>query len=569
MKLNLDSRSLLPLSAWALWVASGCSGPDPSNGGKVAPRASGGAAAGFSTGGTDASVVGGSGAGGDGSTVVAETRLRRLTESEYRNSVEALVGPIHAALRLTPDLKTEGFASIGASVSTITELQAEQYETAARAITSEVFGDAARWGTLVGCSPRPDLGDTCVETFVGELGRQAFRRALTPDERRLWTKVARHAAAVTGRAERGLAVVTQGILQSPNFLYRVETTTPDATSGRLRFDGLSMASRLSYLLKSTTPSSELLDAAAAGLLDTSDGVRAAATQLLAEPGGPTSLVEFFAEFANVDGVLEVVKAEEFALDADLRASMLEETQRWLSEVVLAPGADVRTFFDSNQTYVDARMASHYGISPAPTLGSGFVPVTLPADRPGIFGKASFLTTHSATNQTSPTRRGHFIYTHLLCGVVPPAPPGVDTEVELDPGLTTKQRFDLHRTDPSCSACHALMDPYGMGLEKFDPIGRYREKEGELQIDPSGTVGTASYAGSADLAQLLKLNPEGPACMVKKFYLYANARTDGRADRALLEELSATLAAQGYVWRDLVIDFAASEAFRSAPAAPSP
>ncbi len=514
---------------------------------------------------------GGIGGGLSGGIGVGGTRLRLLTQAEYRNSIETLMGPIKTPLKLTADTSVAGFVSVGASAITVGETAAEAYEAASRAVTAEVFGDAPRWSKLVGCQPQANLSDTCASTYLKALGRRAFRRALTDAELQQWTKVARDAATLAGSVAQALATATSGILQSPHFLYRAESTKPDTITRRLKFDGPSMATRLSFLLKGTTPSDALLDAGVAGQLDTPDGIRTAATNLLADPGALASIAGFFVEFTEVGRVLEVEKDPTAfrVLDAKLRNSMLEETRRWVSGVVLAPQADVRSLFDSPRTYVDTGLATLYGITPLPAPGAGFVQVTLPPERVGIFGKGSFLTVHSASDQSSPTRRGHFIVTHLLCQYLPDPPPGLDTFVPPDATLTTRQRFEKHRANPSCAACHAVMDPPGMGLENFDPIGRYRDKENGRQIDASGKIGEASFDTAPQMGAILRRDARSTACMVRNFYRHANGRAnDDELDTTLIEGLTTTLATKGYVWREILADFVVSEAFRSAPVAPT-
>ena len=166
----------------------------------------------------------------------------------------------------------------------VTDMAATAYETASLAATAEVFGNATRWQTLVGCTPKADLSDACVTTYIKNFGRAAFRRDLTDEEVQQWLGVAKNAAMLAGTAAYGLQTATSGLLQSPNFLYRVETNAVDSSNGRLKYDGLSMANRLSYLLTGGPPSAALLDAAASGQLDTADGVRTAAAPLLTNAG---------------------------------------------------------------------------------------------------------------------------------------------------------------------------------------------------------------------------------------------------------------------------------------------
>ncbi|HVJ19579.1 MAG TPA: DUF1588 domain-containing protein, partial [Polyangiaceae bacterium] len=495
-------------------------------------------------------------------------RLRLLTRAEYRGSIQALFGQITSELALPDDTSVAGFVAVGASQVTVGELAVEAYESASRAVTAEVFGDAQRWQALVGCQPQPDLSDGCVTTFVQSFGKRAFRRDLTDAEVQTWVTVAQSAALLAGSADQGLATVTSGLLQSPNFLYRVETNAIDASNGRLKYDGSSMATRLAYLLTGGPPNAELLAAAAAGQLDTADGVRTAAAPLLAGTSAVDSMAAFLSEFAQAQQVLKVSKSEQLfpGFNAALQSSMLEATRLFLKNVVLAPNADVRSFYDSDQTFVDAALAPIYGVA-APASGFAQVALGPETGRAGILGQASVLAGESQPDRSSPTRRGVFILQNLLCQTPSPPPPGVLTVLPQDPNTTTRQKLEEHRKNLACAGCHALFDPLGLALEHFDAIGQYRVDEDGLAIDATGNWNGVAFDGAAQLGAALRQDPGALSCMMRSFYRDANGRVDDEADAAQIETLVELLASHGYVWANLVADFVASDAFRSAPALP--
>jgi len=523
-------------------------------------NASGGGASGGGASGTGAGTPVGPSQGG--------AKLRVLTQSEYRSSLTYLLGPISTQLKLPDDLYTAGFTAIGASQVAINAPAVGLYETASLAAVTEVFADAARWQKLVGCQPKADLSDDCVATFIKSFGKHAFRRDLTDAEVQQWLLAGRNIAQLSGSAAQGLATIVSGLLQSPFFLYRVETNKLDATSGRLKYDGASMATRLAFLLTGSPPSEALLTAAAAGQLDTADGVKTASASLLNDPGALDRMAGFFSEFSQAQLALAVVKDPTLfpSFNPALQSSMLQGTQLFIKNIVLAPGADVRSFFDSSQTFVDATLAPIYGVS-APA--SGFSQVALGADagRAGILGQAAVLAAHSQADHTSPTRRGLFIAETFLC-LPPVSPPdGLVTILPPDPTKTARQRMEAHRTSPSCKACHGVFDPYGFGLEHLDAIGQYRATEGGLTIDATGTLDGVAFDGGVQLGAAFRQSATAMTCMMSSFYRSANGRPDASADSAQIDSLSKTLASKAYVWRELVAEFVASDAFRSAPAAP--
>jgi hypothetical protein len=494
--------------------------------------------------------------------------LRLLTQTEYLASLKSFFGNVTTALDLPVDLSSGGFIALGASKVSVNGVAVEKYEAASRAVVAEVFGDTARWQALVGCTPQANLSDTCVDTYVRTFGKRAFRRSLSDAEVQQWVKVARDAAMMAGTAAYGLSTLTSGFLQSPNFLYRVEQNALDPSNDRLKYDGRSMADRLAFLLTGGPPSAELLTAAESGQLDTVEGVRTAATPLLNDPGLVGRLTSFFFEYMQAELVMSAEKDPELFpnFNESLKTSMREGTRLFLERVVLAPGTDVRALFDSNQIIADATLAPIYGVT-APA--SGFGQFTAPPEqgRVGLMGQAGMIAAHSKPDHSSPTARGVFMLHAFLCTAAPPPDGNVNTAPERDPTLTTRQNLERHRTDEACAGCHALFDPLGMALEHFDSIGRYRETENGLTIDPSGTLddGTA-INGSQELGTALRNSPAVTECVLRNFYRNVNGRDDDVHDPQIANMLT-TLSSRGYVFRDLIADFVVSDAFRSAPRVP--
>ncbi len=556
-------------------------GPELSNPGAAMPASSGAAGSGggredATTGGTDGASGGGGESGESGSSEEdaaidneqSFTQLRLLTQSEYRRSIESLFGANTDVDSLDlPADRVDRFATVGGLLTVVGVAHATDYQVASEAVVAALFNDAERWNAFVGCEPQADLSDACVETFVRTFGRRAFRRDLDDAEAARWVALARSAAALTDNsgasATTGLAAATAGMLQSPKFLYRVEHAWPDAELRRIRFDGASMATRLAYLTTGSTPDDALLDAASAGELNSEEGVGAAVERLMSLAQAKDFPAEFFEELTELDTVLELDRPAE-DLSEVLRQSMIEETERWLREVVLAPQADVRSFFDGSTTFVDGPLAEFYGV-PAPSDGFQEVELDPSTGRAGILGKAGFLLAHSSATSSNPARRGNFILTSLMCRAVAPRPDNLTVTIPqpTDTPMTTRQLFEgQHRDDPSCAACHVVIDPPGFALEHFDAIGRYRETENGLPIDSSGELDGEAFEDAIGLAEVLRNRAEVSACLVENFYRYANGASDAQADADLLAELTTELSSRGYVWRELIKAFAASEAFNS-------
>lgn len=569
MEMTIFPRASQPFSAIAVLglvglCALGCAGTETNPGGASGGPGGLGQAGSSATGGAGTGVGGGNGMPVDLSK--GGPKLRVLTRTEYTNAITDLFGTITTKLSLPEDTHKAGFVSVGGAEVAINSSSVELYETAARAVAAEVFGDAARWQKLVGCQPKNDLSDECVLTFIKTVGKRAFRRDLADAEVQQWLKVGKDTSTLSTAAQ-GLAGIVSGFLQSPNFLYRVETNKLDASNGRLKYDGASMATRLAFLLTGYPPSETLLAQAAAGQLDTADGVKTAAAPLLNDPKALERMAEFFDEYSQADFIMAVQKSAVMYPDFSdtLRGSMLQATKLFIRNIVLAPGADVRGFFDSDQTFVDAILAPTYGVTPP---ASGFAQVKLAPEsgRAGILGQAAVVAGHAQPDHTSPTRRGVFITGTFLCQEAPPPPPGVLTELPNDPTLTWRQKLELHRTLPACAACHALFDPPGMAMEHLDSVGKYRTMENGQPIDATGTLDGVAFNGVPQLGAAMRGNANALSCMVSNFYRNANGVVTATADTAQLTALSQALSAKNFVWRDFVSEFVASDAFRSAPAA---
>jgi hypothetical protein len=539
-------------------------------GGAGSATTGGGSSVGGTGGGTGGSTTGGSGGSAvTGPLSTGGSMLRLLTQSEYLASLKSLFGTVTTPLDLPADTSAGGYIALGASRVAVNSTAADKYETASRAVVAEVFGDMARWKTLVGCEPQANLSDTCVETYVRAFGRRAFRRDLESAEVEQWVTVARDAAVLAGNATEALSTLTSGFLQSPNFLYRVETNTLDASIDRLKYDGRSMAVRLAFFLTGGPPSAELLAAGESGQLDTAEGVRTAATPLLGDPSLVGRLASFFYEYTQADLMMEAKPSTELFpnFSDSLRNSMKESTRLFLEKVVLAPGADVRSYFDSDQTFADAALAPIYGVT-APSSGFAQVTFTPQSGRAGILGQAGVLTAHSKADHSSPTIRGLFMMQAFFCTLPGTVPGDVDTTLKVDATMTTRQILEAHRANPKCAGCHALFDPMGMALEHFDSIGQYRETENGLPIDASGTlIDGTPFNGAAELGVALRESAPVTECLLRNFYRSVNARDDDLYDQPQVDGMKASLSARGYVFRDLVAEFVVSDAFRSAPRVP--
>lgn len=491
--------------------------------------------------------------------------LHRLTVSQYHNSVLDLFGEDITLPELEPDLKLHGYTSIATGELTVSPRAAELYEAAARDLSRQVVSDPDRRARVTGCL-QPDA--LCLRAAFARLGRLAWRRPLSGAEIDMLIGIVDNADELLGDRWTGVQFGLAALLQSPYFVYRVELGVPDPKQGnRRRLDGYEMASRLSFVLWNRAPDSELLDAAERGELDDAEGVRRHAGRLLDDAKGRDALAGFFGEYLNLDRLAGLSKdSEQFPqMTPELAKGMHGELTRLFAYVVFDLDDDYRRIFSEPVAFVNAELATHYGVAP-PAEDGAFEMRELGSDsaRAGLLTTAGLMALYSHSAATSPTLRGRFVRQNLLCEDIAPPPPGVVTSLDEATGPTVRERLSAHANDPICAACHVKMDPIGLGFEAFDAIGGIRTEEAPgYPVDATGDLDGIAFDGARQLQELLAQDPRVPACFVRQLYRFATGHLESERELELVDELMVGFEASGNRVRDLVIAVAASKAFRYA------
>jgi hypothetical protein len=539
--------------------------------GRANPAGSGGAGSvGTPGGGTS---VGGEASGGGAQITEADciapapspgrSPLRRLNLAEYKATVGDLLGvDTSTADTFPPDNTGLGFTN-NADVLSVTDLLAEAYMTGA-----ETFATAAiaKMSTLLPCDPTTAGNDACAKQFISSFGLRAFRRPLTADENTTFFNL--YTTGMTGGAfSDGIELVIEGMLQSADFLYRVEATDPTAAADAVAPVGpYEMATRLSYFFWGTMPDKALFDAAAANTLSAPADIEAQVRRMLQDPKAKTAVANFHSEWLSTGQIAiadkDMTMFPEFT--ASIRADLQQEMNTFVDQVFWNDGK-FETLFSAPYSYMNKELAGFYGVTP-PT-GDGFLKVALdPTQRAGVVTQGAFLAGFAKANQTSPVLRGKFVREQFFCQPLPSPPANLVIVVpQVTPGSTTRQRFAAHEAQASCAACHALMDGLGLGFEQYDPLGRWRTQDQGLPIDSSGNVVQTdvdgAFVGGAPLAAKLAQSGEVRQCMVKQWFRYANGRSDIAADSCTLSHLNHDFDSKGHDMRELRVDIALSDAFR--------
>ncbi|MBL8178309.1 MAG: DUF1592 domain-containing protein [Bryobacterales bacterium] len=413
----------------------------------------------------------------------------------------------------------------------------------------------------------PNDGIVCRQRIVSTLARRAWRRPVTKLETAGLMKFVAAAKQEGLSNEQGIQLAIQAMLVSPHFLFRIERD-PNPTDPNLvhRISDLELASRLSYFLWSSMPDDELLALAEAGKLKVPATLDAQVKRMLADPRAAALSSNFagqWLEIRNLDSVKpDPGKFPEWG--AELKEAMETETRLFFDHL-LKQNQPLTEFLDARYTFLNERLAKHYGIDGV--SGPDFRRVDLATDqRGGILSHASVLTVSSYPTRTSPVIRGKYVLQNIL-GTPPPVPPPDVPPLDdssVGSAASLRQQMEKHRQNAVCASCHNKMDTLGFGLENYDAIGRWRTMDGKFPIDAGGTLPNGkSFQTPAQLRVLLKddLN-RFTRGLTEKMLTYALGRGVERYDRKTVEDINRKLAAEGYRFQTLLFEVVRSMPFQS-------
>jgi hypothetical protein len=317
------------------------------------------------------------------------------------------------------------------------------------------------------------------------------------------------------------------------------------------------------------PDDALLVAADADRLASSGDLVREARRLLDDPRAREPVQAFHAQWLGLDRLDDLDKDRVVypAFEPELAASFRAETMRFVDEVVWSREGTLKALLTAPYTFVDRRLAVFYGVQAAGATDTTLVHVPVdPARRAGLLTHASLLAVHSKANQTSPVHRGRFVREQLLCTVPPPPPADIEIRPpDLDPRMTTRQRFAQHTADPFCYACHRMLDPIGFGFEHYDGVGRWRDRESGNPIDAAGellfTDVNGPFDGAAELGRMLAASDDVSRCYATQWFRFGYGRSESAADACSLQTLSTALSDARGDLRQLVLALVITDAFR--------
>jgi hypothetical protein len=392
----------------------------------------------------------------------------------------------------------------------------------------------------------------CVGAFLDRLLPRAFRRPIDATERDGLLAV--YAVGAKTTSADGVRLVLEAILQSPSFLYRSELGSTIVAGKPTALTPYELATTLSFLVVDSIPDSELWTAAQDGSLAQPDVFTRQAERLLQTPQGRANLSTIFLKWLGLGaGVTTELPAATFPeYDDMLRQSMLQESTQFIAGLVAQSGT-VADLMNSRKTFVDARLATIYGV-PYPAGSTGFIQATLPAERAGILTQAGVLVSKSRGHQI--VIRGKFVRRDLFCQDIPSPPPGVNIMQFSGSGLTERQQSAKRVSDSVCGTCHSMMDPIGISFEKFDALARYKPTAPDgSPVDSVGQLTATDVDGPIaspiELADRLGKSSTARECIAQRMLSYALGRDLTAADECEQARVAAQVQALGSHLPDLI------------------
>ena len=501
--------------------------------------------------------------------------IRRLTRFEYNNTVRDLLDDkTNPANALPSEEIGNGFGN-DADAQGVSSLLVEQYNIVSNSVALRATADPKSLGRLAACagevsdSTSAAVEEACVRTWLESFIPRAYRRPLDAGE--IDDFLALHKAIrVDADFPTSLAAMLEAMLQSPDFLYRVEHGTMDP-KGRRRPSGHEMASRLSYFLWGTMPDATLRAAADSGELLTDAGVLAQATRMLDAPQARQMLRFFFDNLLPISGLAQLERDPEIypTYSSKIGALMREETQRFLEHEIFEGGGTWVSALTADYTLMNGPLAQYYGVEGVE--GDAFQKVPLDtAQRLGLLTQAGIVAGTIHSNMTNPVVRGSFFVQKMMCIKIP-LPEG-DILAQIKPpdpesGKTGRERFSRHSEDPVCQGCHSFMDPVGLALENYDAVGLWRDTENGVKIDASGSVpGTeGTIVGPVELVRKIAGAEQTHACFAANWLNFAYGRSLKYTDEACTQEdVKATFVASGYNIQTLLLELTQTDGFLYMP-----
>jgi len=496
-------------------------------------------------------------------------QLVRLTHLQYQNAVRDVLGIDANAKDFVPDQVFFGFNN-NAEKLVVEDTQTLRYRTAAETIAEEAARDLTNIAKVVPCvSDARDEAcrDRFLTDFLELLLRKPLEAAALDRYRKLFALGAEMYDDGPDDFTRGVRITLEAALQSPSFLYRAEIRDTPLDGSVVALDSYEIASRLALTLWASVPDRALLDKAASDALLDEDEVDTEARRMLADPRAERVLDDFHAQWLELDKLRFAKDANTFpayqeaAFSASARRELLDFTRHVASD----EGGVVGDLFTSNVSYVDATLASVYGLTGSFDQNPARVELE-PTERAGMLTQLGFLAGHADALDGSPIHRGAYIQKRLLCTVFGALPANVGMlPARSGDIVTTRDQVEAKTAAPACQYCHTKINPAGFAFEHFDTMGRYRTEDHGEAVNAKGKLAldgqTVSFDGAIELGAVLAESGTAMRCYETQWFRYALGRAEANDDLCLLSAIDERAKNESYDIRELLVTFTRSRGFR--------
>lgn len=498
--------------------------------------------------------------------------LRRLSLREYVNTVQAITGvdPTEFMTGFPSDFKVSGIFDIEASNGATTASLTSGFYKVARDVSNKAMETATRQ-TFVGCDPSSTNRDTCLGAFVDRFGTAAWRRPLTTEERTDFVALGKS----TSDGWEGVRLIVYAALQSPSFLFRPEFGEDQDNAerpGLMRVSPTELATRLSFLFWGTTPESTFFDTSRLASLKTKDGIRTVVSEMMKDERANTTAQQLFQQWFGLHELSAQRRSTDLypSFSTALLTSMETEVSNMLVNHGWSQTGNFLDVFTATQTKIDANLSKVYKANVTASTPANFDLASMP-DRGGIFSLPGILTL-IGRNRDNPSivSRGKWVKENIFCEHLPPPPAG--TEITT-PGVneSSAEAAKRHQTDPLCRGCHALVDPIGRGLEKYDAIGAVRTQYPGGQALPTDgalpMLNSAPFQTARELGQLVHGSEGAQRCITEHAWRWiASQKLDmgNASDSCTFDNLHTLMTSKNYNIKEALLEYVTSDAFRFRP-----
>ncbi|HET6284887.1 MAG TPA: DUF1592 domain-containing protein [Polyangia bacterium] len=505
------------------------------------------------------------------SAPVPTSRFVRLNNRQWENTVTALLR-LPAPLGLSSSFVTESLVTSFDTNGTVLEVATNQwsgYKRAAAKVANKVAREAPLLTMLA--PPAADPA-TRAKNFIRDFGLRTFRRPLTDAEIARYTTLFNKGAAAIASGDAfadGVELVVRAFLQSPYFLYRIETSG-NVVGGKIPLGDYEVAARLSYSLTNSMPDDDLMAAAASKKLQDREAVKQQAIRLIESPAGQAMVKDFHYQLLHVDNYDQISKDVQKApaFTPDLNVALKDETMTFVNDVVYGQKKGFAELFSATYTFANSKVAKVYGMNKPAAGQDPFVRVELdPTQRAGLLTQAGFLSFYAEDQVPSIILRGARVAQDVLCVDIPPPPPNIPPLAPLTPGATNRKRVSDQTSVAPCNACHQeLINPIGFAFENLDGFAQFRTQDAGQMIDASAKYTIdgkqLSYNGAVELSKLIAQSQQGHDCYGRHAaeYLYGRGiDANSEPDKTLIRQAGTNSKANASA-KDLIVKLVSTDAF---------